>query len=722
MGRKKNHKKKKVHTAISERRGQEYFSKGDYRQAINEWKSLVKSESVDDRLLANLAEAYFQYGISFYKENQLEAAKANLSNAVKFQPDKAIYLFHLGLCLHKANQMKEAINAYRKTLRLDPNNDQIISCLALACLRSGQTREAISLLKSINANCYLMMAYLKENRIDDCRVLLEDLKGDERPFFEGFISLRQDEVDKALPLLKKASQTPTFKKIASYYLAVAHIRNHQLEEAAQALEVVHQAGLHHSRIDKNSNILCQKLGLDLIKEGRNDEAIRIWERLLEIDPQNEEVRHNLSHAYYLKGNAAIREDNTKEAVDYWLKAEVIDDTKLDILHNLALAFDKIQDSQQSRKYWLKVISGWRKAAGRSLPEERLKGCLNVAYRHLAENYLTEDEIENAITAYKRALGYDLKDIRTRFELGELYLCEDRIESAIKEFKEVLKQNPRHIEALNSLGLSYDLDDQPGEAIKYWEKVIELTPEHPFIKKYLASAYSHQSRHLTEKRRFEEALLLMDKLDELCGKGVDSYFIRGFIYLEMNELTRADKYCQQAVRLSSEGHLLCVEIGDRYLDRGLEDKAKQYFREAIKRSKKDPFIYYRIGMFYCQRKLCKEAHNYFDWAIKKAPPFLEIPHKIGKFAFEEMHCYEGSKQYLEIAVKMTPDDAEIQFKLGLLCLRDFEIEKAEERFEIAEKLARDEGDRELVNYINRIRKQCQQGSDQRKSRPCPAPFF
>lgn len=721
---KKKKQKKRINKDIYERRGRDCFSKGDYRQAIAEWKPLLREKSVDGQIVADLAKAYYRYGRSLCKENNLEAAGANLSNAVRLQPNNSLYAFHLGCCLHKAGQLKEAMSAYRQALRLEPDNEKIKCCLALACLRSGQTKEAIGILQrsaSVEKIPYLIVAYLKENKIDDCCNLLESLRRDERAFFGGILFLVKNEADKALPLLKKASQVANLRKIAAYYLAVAYIRQDQLQKASQALKTAYQSGLRHSRADKNLKILSQKLGLRFIKEGKIDEAKDVWERLLEIEPQNEEVRHNLGHAYYLLGNTAVKEGNINQAIDYWLKAEMIDDTNPDILHNLALGFDRLEEHQRASKYWARVIQIWRKAF-RSSQDERLKGYLSVAYRHLGENYLSEDEVQKAIAAYNSALAYDPEDIEIRLELGELYLYEERIDSAIKEFKEILKHNPNHIEALNNLGMSYDLDEQPGQAIKYWEKAIELEPANPLIKTHLTKAYGYQSSLLTKQGKFEEALRLIDKMEELSGESEDSQVIRGFIYMDMNDLSRAEEHYQRAIRFESRAPRMYVEIGYRYLDCDLVDKAEEYFEQAIELSEEDPFIPYAIGMSYCMKKRCQEAHHYFDLAIEKSPKLLEMPHRIGEILFEEMNCREGAKKYLKRAVEMIPDNPEIHFKLGTVYMHDFDREQAWEEFEIAEELARDVGDREIIDYIHRIRNHYQGMMAQKRAMQSPGWFL
>lgn len=701
MGKKKR-RKKKIDRTMYEGRGRDYFSKGDFRQAINEWKPLLRSESADSQLIDDLAWAYYQQGISLYKENKLESAKANLSNAVKLKPEEAAYLFHLGLCLHKAGQLKEGISTYRQTLRLEPDNKQARCCLSLALLRTGQTREVITILESLRNLPALIVTYLKEGKIDDCYQLLKSLGRDEESLFAGLLSLKKGEVDKALPLLENASKMPIFRKIVAYYLGVAYIRKDRLKEAVQTLEVACQEVLLSKRAAKNLKILYQRLGVKLIKEGKNDEAIKIWEKLLEIDDQNREVKHNLCHAYYLKGNAAIKEDDTKEAINCWLKAEAIDNTRPDILHNLALAYDRIEEYQQANKYWIRVISGWRKALCSSDDKERLRGYLNVAYRHLGDNYLTEDEVEKAISAYNSALSYDDEDIRTRSELGELYLYEGRIDSAIKEFKKILRHKPNDVEALNNLGQSYNLDDQPEEAIRYWQRAIELEPDTPLIKERLSGAYAHQSSLLTKQGKFEEALWLIDRAGELTGETCDTYLVRGLIYMEANDLSKAESCYKQSIKLDKKNHTIYLRIGLRYLDCHLLDKAAEYFKKAVRYGRKDPFIYDAIGMAYCEKKLCEQAHHHFDLAIKKAPPFLQMSRKIGEMAWEKMNCRQWAKKYLEIAAKMIPDDSDIHFKIGMLYMYDLNTEKAEENFQIAERLAKDEGNKELVSYINMAR--------------------
>lgn len=705
MGKKKKQKKKKkIDKDTYRNRGVNCFLKEDYKQAIAEWKPLLRSESIDNQLITDLAEAYYFYGISLFKENNLEAAVSNLNNAIKLNPNKSLYIFHLGCFLHKSKQYKEAINTYKQALRLDPNNDQIICYLVLACLRIGQTREAINSLQRFTGTekvRYIILAHLKENKIDECFNLLEDLNEDDKLFFKGIIYLLKNEVEKAIPLLKKASLVPIFNKIANYYLSIAYIHKHQFQESAQSLETSYKDGLKNSRIKRNLKTIYQKLGLEFIKEKKNSQAIDVWEKLLEIDSQNQEVKDNLCHAYYLEGNAAVKKNNINKAIDCWLRAEYIDNNNPDILHNLALAFDKIEKYQQANKYWIKVIQIWRKNL-RTLKEEKIKTYLNIAYKHLGKNYLINDEVYEAISAYNSALAYDPKDYKTRLELAELYLYEEQVISAIKEFKEILKNNPDNIDALNGLGLSYNLNEQPGKAVICWEKAINLEFDNPIIKEHLSKAYIDQSLLLAKQDKFNEAISLIDRKDRYCGKDINSYLVKGFIYTTSNEIKVAEKYYQQAIRLKPEDHEIYLAIGVKYLDCKIIDKAEKYFKQAIKYSKSDLFVHFIIGMAFCREKVCEQSHNHFDLAIKKAPKLMEMPYRIGEALFEEMNCRKGAKIYLKIAAKMLPNNPEIHFKLGVLYMYDLKLEDGEKELGLAEKLARDVDDWELIHEINDLR--------------------
>lgn len=118
------------------------------------------------------------------------------------------------------------------------------------------------------------------------------------------------------------------------------------------------------------------------------------------------------------------------------------------------------------------------------------------------------KFEQAIQAYKRALGYDPEAVDIYFSLAKLYLQAQERELAKATLLNVVKYDPRNIDALELLGelSQYDRDHQ--QALLYFERVLDLDYNNDYA--ILQSAQIHHA--LGDTLREAEFLIRLWELD------------------------------------------------------------------------------------------------------------------------------------------------------------------------------------------------------------------
>lgn len=162
---------------------------------------------------------------------------------------------------------------------------------------------------------------------------------------------------------------------------------------------------------------------ELAMEGYLPEAIRYFERLVQLTPDDADV-------YYRMGNALLDSKRLEDAERAYQKA-------------LELSFEEPAE--------IHYRLGWVEMEGRASTLEARK-------RFLKALELKEDHLES------------LK------ELAHLAQVDEDYEQAVDYLKTALKHDPEDAQACSELGDLYEAQGKLAEAQQYWTKTIELEPE------------------------------------------------------------------------------------------------------------------------------------------------------------------------------------------------------------------------------------------------------
>ncbi len=150
--------------------------KGDYPQAIAEWRKAVDLDPAD-------AKARFNLGLSLQQSGKLDESIGEYRKAVEFNPDNAAAYTNLGFALAQEGKQDEAIADYEKSLAVDPKNAKAQANLGAALIDKGQVAEGI----------------------EHCRKALEaDPEDAEAHNSLGVALARSGHLDEAIPHLEKA--------------------------------------------------------------------------------------------------------------------------------------------------------------------------------------------------------------------------------------------------------------------------------------------------------------------------------------------------------------------------------------------------------------------------------------------------------------------------------------------------------------------------------------
>ncbi|MHC4396114.1 MAG: tetratricopeptide repeat protein [Planctomycetota bacterium] len=284
---------------------------------------------------------------------------------------------------------------------------------------------------------------------------------------------------------------------------------------------------HTLKVTENNFAMHQHLGSELYTMGRTNEAIKHFDRALEINPKYHKARNNkgvmlftlgrfeeaavcfnkilelkpdFHEAHSNLGMALYKLDSTDEAIKHWKQAIQLNPTDLRLYFNLGSAFTKKNQLDEAAAYFNKA---WRMKP--DWPEVHYnlglvyyrQGKLHLAAEHSAHALrLKPDYIEAAITLARSLLG-----------LGQIH-------SAVGNYHKILQLAPDRVEVLNDLAwilaVTKDTDvHNPTDAVKFARRACELTNyQQPEKLDTLAVAYAAAGN-------FTEALKTAEKAAQLA---------------------------------------------------------------------------------------------------------------------------------------------------------------------------------------------------------------
>jgi tetratricopeptide (TPR) repeat protein len=219
------------------------------------------------------------------------------------------------------------------------------------------------------------------------------------------------------------------------------------------------------------------LALSLFYSGQTEEAVRSWNRCLEIEPGYERAPHGLGDINFYSGRY-------KEAEKQWLKAHAYRAVaRLRLLEGrmqeAAPLIRKLATTQPDDR-WVKVMV---KAVegGRLTPELRWRlepGYLVSWNPDTAKGWCLfyEGRRNEALAVFTRVLAEHPDDGSAMLGKGWSLLETGSNREARPYFERVLAKWPANYSALDGLGWCLKAEDQAEGALRLWERLLEHRPD------------------------------------------------------------------------------------------------------------------------------------------------------------------------------------------------------------------------------------------------------
>ncbi len=474
--------------------------------------------------------SYFYYILSeldAFDGHSLEA-KSLLEKAIAEQPNSSFLQLEYARRSIESNQVSDALAAAEKAVAIDPKNAEAHLFLGKIFAAKKESEKAIT--------HYETVIQLNPKDEDAYSSLVREY-------------LAQKKNEKALEVLARLKKANPQATIASLYSGLIYANSkskNNIPKAISEFKTVLETNPEDTRA-------LQALGQLYLDQGKNAEALKLYENLANLSPSDLPIQVRLGLLYYEK-------QDYKAAIAVF-KRVLAKNPKADrIQYYLGILYQNTNEDKEALNLFAKVpvTSSYYKDA----------------VLHQVLILQQQSETEKSLKLIQEALAN--KDSVSEFYdvYGNILISQKKTEEAVKLLEKATEKFPKDDKLLFSLGVAYDKVGDFDKSVQTMREVIKKNPKNAPALNYMAYTFAEKGIHLDEALKFaREATALRPK----DGFILDSL---GWVYYKRGDFTRALQQLQKAVALSPGEPTILEHLGDVFAIKGERHKAAVFYKKAF----------------------------------------------------------------------------------------------------------------------------------------------
>jgi tetratricopeptide (TPR) repeat protein len=488
-----------------------------------------------------------------------EEARTYLESAIQKDPDSVYLHQKMALLLKELKNFPEALAYAQKACNLDPSDPASITLAGDLYTLTGNDDLAVEQYRKV-------LDMEPENQ--RIRLLLTT------------ILVRERRLEEALDhLTALIAQNPDLV-VAHYYRGRINLEMNRYGEAEKALG-------NALRLNEGLEPALFDMATLYQMTGREQDAIKSYEKLVELYPDNIPARERLVVLYMKLGFKEKSEDQVSEIQKHsspgeperqalgliYLRQGRIDDS----IAELELIVNAWPDDDKSR-YYLATAYEEKENVNKALEQFRKIRSSSKYYinarMHIAHLLTAEEKLDDAIQVLKDAMALGRDRIELYLMLASVYEAKESYDEAIAAIQEGLKLDDRNVDLIFRLGVLLDKSGAKEACIEQMQKILEIDPNHADSLNYIGYTYAEQGI------RLDEAMALIKKALEIrpdSGYIIDSL---GWIYYKKGAYDEAVHHLEKAVQLTPDDPTINEHLGDACLKKQDYEKALHYYEKAL----------------------------------------------------------------------------------------------------------------------------------------------
>ena len=558
----------------------EATSRSEYAtQAIEYYKKAYALDPKSPVIGERLAEMY-------WKAQRVHDAEIEAQSLLKRNPDDAqtrrllghIYLRSLGNAGETTGQSEtvmRAIEQFKEVVRLDPSDTE--SALWLARL------------------------YRLQNKHDNAEEVLRGILKNDAENEAGVEQLTQLLLDQgkssdAIALLEgitSKSSSPTLLDL----LGDAYTQTKDLPKAEAAYRKA-------AELDPSETSHQRGLGQTLLSEEKYTEALKVYQKLSDLMPDDADVYLRLAQIY--------RELHQMDKAEQTLvKARQYSPGSLDVMYNEAMVYEAQGRYEDAIRVLSEAVTGV-KGQSASIPSRRRS--LAVLYQQLGQLYRDTQNFQPAVNTYEELarLG-DEEDRRARLLIMDTYRMAKDLPKALLAGKEAVAKYPKDPAIKSSYALLLGETSQTDEAAKLLRLQLNGTESDREVYLNIAQIYERGRRYADAEKsaRAAEAVAGAPRDNEM------TWFLLGAIYERQKFFDRAETEFKKALAVNPKSAAVLNYYGYMLGDLGIRlDEAQSLVQRALDEDPYNGAYLDSLGWVYFKQNKLADAEATLRKALER----------------------------------------------------------------------------------------------------------
>lgn len=297
------------------------------------------------------------------------------------------------------------------------------------------------------------------------------------------------------------------------------------------------------------------------------------------------------------------------------------------------------------------------------------------YTNLGKALVNQRRYDEALSNLLKAIEIDPNYPEAHINLGFLYEKQGETEKAVEQLRKAIQINPYFAKAYSNLGVALLKQNKTDEALKNFQQALQVDPN-------LTAAYINIAAALTEQNKLEEAIKNYTQALQINPNIAQAEFLMGAALVKLGRTQQGISHLKKALQIDPDYAEAHNNLGGQLLQEGKIDAALKHLTRALAINPDLAQAHNNVGIIMIQKGNIDAAISHFQAALRIAPEFEMANKNLQKALAIRHNKMDSEADNLLTALKSTPDDPVLNYRLGNLYLGRGELDKAVAQFEKA----------------------------------------